>query len=63
MTAEEAFEIPLDRLWQAVFEVGADLAPICAMAVTHREKMAMPQTHDVGIRDVRVLVDLVGIVC
>jgi hypothetical protein len=48
---------------QSVLQEATHLAPVLAVSVADRKEVAVFQAHDVGRRDVGVLVCLVGVVC
>ena len=55
-------QVALDEHGQAMLEEGADVAPVRAVPVAHREEVAVLEAHDVGVGDVGVLVDFVRVV-
>ena len=55
-------QVALDEHGQAMLEEGADVAPVRAVSIADREEVAVLETHNVGVGDVGVLVDLVGVV-
>ena len=62
MVLHMTLQVVLDKHRESMFEERANFAPIGAMTIAYWEEMAVLQTHDMRIRNVRILVNFVRVV-